>query len=84
MQIGQKLQVTVTAVAEFGIFCQWQEHSMLVAIPETSWIAAYNPWLQFASVGDTHDVMIRMMDPAGKKSVPAFGPYTLILGNKIA
>lgn len=67
MEIGQKLKVTVTAAAEFGIFCQWQEHSLLVVIPETSWIAAYNSCLQFAAIGDTHEVLIRNIDPTEAK-----------------
>lgn len=67
LQIGEKLKVTVTAVAEFGIFCQWQNHSILVTIPETSWIASYNSCVQFAAVGDTHEIIIRSVDPTGEK-----------------
>ena len=65
IQVGQKITVTVTKVAEFGVFCQWKEKTVLIVIPETSWIASYNSCLQFTSPGDTHEVLITGINSTG-------------------
>jgi ribosomal protein S1 len=65
IQVGKKITVTVTKVAEFGVFCQWQDKTGLIVIPETSWIASYNSCLQFTSTGNTHEVLITSIDSTG-------------------
>ena len=60
--IGQIVEVEVSSVAVFGIFCRYNEQEVLVLIPETSWIASYCSCHQFTEPGDRFKVKVIHVD----------------------
>lgn len=67
LQAGDVVDVEVTSVQVFGIFCRHRDEELLVLIPETSWIASFCSCDQFAQPGDTLTVTILQVDPESRK-----------------
>jgi predicted RNA-binding protein with RPS1 domain len=67
LAIGQIVEVEVTTVAVFGVFCRHDEHDVLVLIPDTSWIASFCSCHQFAKRGDRFTVKVIHVDEATGK-----------------
>jgi predicted RNA-binding protein with RPS1 domain len=59
---SQIIEVEVQTVAVFGVFCRHKDQDLLVLIPETSWIAAFDSCHQFAEPGDRFIVKIIHVD----------------------
>ena len=70
LHAGQVVDVTVTSVQVFGLFCQYDgDTELLVLIPEISWTASFCSCEQIADVGDSITVLIlRVDEPTGKIS----------------
>ncbi|TWU19218.1 General stress protein 13 [Allorhodopirellula heiligendammensis] len=68
--VGQIVDVTVTSVQTYGIFCADDDHTqVLVLIPELSWTASFCSCKQFANVGDSITVKILHIDDESGKIV---------------
>ncbi|HYF62846.1 MAG TPA: hypothetical protein VD886_08515 [Herpetosiphonaceae bacterium] len=63
---GQIVEAEVEAAEVFGLFCRASGRSLLVRIPEVSWIAAFCSCRQFAAPGDRVTVIVTEIDPAGR------------------
>ena len=70
LHAGQVVDVIVTSVQVFGLFCQYDgDTDLLVLIPEISWTASFCSCEQIADVGETITVVIlRIDEPSGKIS----------------
>ena len=68
LQTDQIVDVTVTSVQVFGLFCQYDgDTDLLVLIPEISWTASFCSCEQIADVGDTVTVKIIAIDESSGK-----------------
>lgn len=68
LKVGDVVNVEVTNVQVFGIFCRHPNDEMLVLIPETSWIASSCSCDQFAQPGDSLTVKILHIDVESGKT----------------
>ena len=65
---GQVVDVIVTSVQVFGLFCQYDgDTDLLVLIPEISWTASFCSCKQIADVGDSITVRILAVDESSGK-----------------
>ena len=94
LEVGQIVQARATAVATFGIFLEHQGRSILVEIPETSWIASFASCTEIAAVGYESQVKILREIEAGKRFVgsmtaahpegdPWSGNWNLSVGDRV-
>src|SRR5580698_4009739 len=58
LSLGDIVRVKVRNVAVFGLFCEYEQHEILVLIPEISWIPCFASCEQFAEIGDELDIII--------------------------
>ncbi len=64
LNIGQIIDVEVTLVEVYGVYCQYMSQVIFINIPEFSWIASYNSAKQFTAPGDVLSVKIIKIDMA--------------------
>ncbi len=67
LSLGDIVRVKVRNVAVFGIFCEYEQHEILVLIPENSWIPCFASCEQVASVGDELEIMMLHIDKERNK-----------------
>jgi len=65
--VGDIIDVQVQRVEVFGIFCRHENETILLLIPETSWIASFCSCEQFADPGDWLTVKIKHVDHESRK-----------------
>jgi S1 RNA binding domain len=89
---GDVVRATVRQTAAFGIFCEYEQHEILVLIPEISWIPSFGSCQQVAAVGDELEVKIVHIDKERSKIAgsiralhpendPWGGPWRLSIGD---
>jgi len=62
LNVGDIIDVEVQSVREFGIFCRFGNDTIVVLIPDVSWIASFNSCEQFAVVGDVLTVKVQLVN----------------------
>ncbi len=68
MNIDEVITIEIVSVQVYGLFGKYQDYSILVRIPDTSWIASYCSCEQIASPGDFVKVKILHIDSKDKKA----------------
>jgi S1 RNA binding domain len=64
---GDVVRAVVRKTAVFGLFCEFEQHEILVLIPEISWIPSFASCEQVASVGDELEVKVIHIDKGRNK-----------------
>jgi hypothetical protein len=89
---GDVVRAKVRQTEVFGLFCEHEQHEILVLIPEVSWIPSFASCQQVATIGDELDVKIVHIDKERNKIVgsiraihpendPWGGPWQLSVGD---
>src|SRR5215831_16752016 len=94
LQIGDIVRARASIVAAFGIFFDIEGQSVLVLIPETSWVASFASCQELAEVGDEFDVKVLRDSGGGRisgslkavhpESDPWSGRWPLSVGAKLS